>query len=171
MSSGGRCTRPVTGDQRSIDEAVDAALREQAERGFDVEAVRRQRDLAEAREQLAAAEWDRDQFLEGTTGLPAAVIAKGAQRVQDVVEIAAARVEAAEAAAVGVADFPTSGAAWDALSTEDKREAARGIVASMELTPFPKGQSKKESVAGERVVIRLAVTRSASRRRHRGAGR
>ena len=153
-SSGGRCAGPVTGDQRSIDDTVDALLRGQAEHEIaDVEAVRVQRELSDAREQLAAAEWDRDQFLEGTTGLPAAVIAKGVRRVQAAVDVAAARVVTAEAAATGVAEFPTSGAEWDALSLDDKRDAARSIVERIVLAPFPKGAPKKASVAGDRVTV------------------
>ena len=153
-SSGGRCAGPVTGDQRSIDVAVDALLRKQAEHEIaDVEAVRVQRELSDAREQLAAAEWDRDQFLEGTTGMPAAVIAKGVRRVQAAVNVAAARVVTAEAAATGVAEFPTSGAEWDALSLDDKRDAARSIVERIILAPFPKGAPKKASVAGDRVTV------------------
>jgi DNA invertase Pin-like site-specific DNA recombinase len=151
--SGGRCAQPVTGDQRSIDNAVDAALREQAERGFEVEVVRLRRELTDAREQLAVAEWDRDQFLEGTAGLTAAVIAKGVRRLQQAVEIAQERVERAEAAATGVAEFPTSGADWDALSLADKREAARSIVESIVLAPFPNGAPKRQSVASDRVTI------------------
>ena len=61
------------------------------------------------------------------------------------------RVE--RAVAVGVAEFPTSGAEWDALSLPHKREAARHVVESIVLAPFPTGAPKKGSIAGERVTI------------------
>jgi DNA invertase Pin-like site-specific DNA recombinase len=152
-SSGGRCERPVTGDQRSIDETVDARLRDLAEGGVEVGVVRRQREVAEAREALKRATWNLDQYLEGTEGLPADRIAKGARALNEAVEGARERVEAAEQTAVGVADFPTSGKEWDDLPVEDRRRGARGVVERMELAPFPRGASKKESVAGERVTI------------------
>ena len=79
-SSGGRCERPVTGDQHSIDDTVDLHLRDLAEGRVEVSVVRLQREAAEARAALKQAEWDLDQFLEGTEGLPAARIAKGVRR-------------------------------------------------------------------------------------------
>jgi hypothetical protein len=151
-SSGGRCARPVMGEQRHLDDAVDAALCDLAEGGFDVEAVRVRRELDEARERLASAEYDRDQFLEGTSGLPGNVIAKRVGDLQAAVEGAQARVDAAQAAADGAAEFPASGAEWDALSLAAKRRAARLVIDHIVLAPF-EGRNKKASVPADRITI------------------
>lgn len=151
-SSGGRCPRPVMGEQRPIDDAVDATLRDLAERGVEVEAVRVQRELAEARELLATAEWDRDQFLEGTRGLPATVIERRVAELQGAVNEAQGRFDTAAAAASGAADFPTSAVEWDGLSLEAKRDAARGVIDHVRLAPF-EGRSKRESDPADRLTV------------------
>ena len=46
-----------------------------------------------------------------------------------------------------------SGGDWDALPLPAKRNAAAGVIESIVLMPFPRGASKRDSVAGDRVVI------------------
>jgi len=150
--SGGRCSRPVMAEQRHLDDAVDAALRDLADRGFDVEAVRVRRELDGARAQLASAVYDRDEFLAGTSGLPGNVIAKRAGELQAAVEAAEARVDAAQDAADGAADFPASGAEWDALSLAAKQKAAARVIDHVVLAPF-EGKNKKASIPADRITI------------------
>lgn len=151
-SSGGRCSRPVMGEQVPIDAAVDGALRDLAERGLEVEAVRAQRELRVAREQLVVAESHLAEFVEGTRGLTAAVIARQAAALEAEINQARVGVAEAEDAASGAAEFPTSGAEWDALSLEAKRTAARRVIDHIRLAPF-EGRAKKQSVPADRITV------------------
>ncbi len=151
-SSGGRCPRPVMAEQVPIDEAVDGVLRELAEKGLDVEAVQARHELDEAQERLAAAEYDRNQFLAGTAGLPADVIAKRAGELQAAAAQAAQAVGAAQDATTGVTGFPASGCEWDALDLPAKRAAAHAVIERIVLAPF-EGGAKRWSVPANRITF------------------
>jgi DNA invertase Pin-like site-specific DNA recombinase len=152
-SSGGRCALPVTGDQVSIDTAIDALLLDLAEGRLQIDGVERQRERDRARERVAAAEYDLEQFVEGTSGSTASVIAKRLAALEAELEEARAALTAAEAKVAGVEAFPTSGRQWRSLGLARQRQAARGVIARIDLAPFPKGADKRRSVAADRLTV------------------
>jgi DNA invertase Pin-like site-specific DNA recombinase len=129
VTSGGRCEQPVTGTQAPIDQAIDEALRQLADGEHTVDAVRVHRELEQARVALREA----------------------VQELEDL-EAAQAALEAAQAVAQGVASFPTSGASWDALDVDAKRQLAAGVIESISLAPFA-GRSRKTSRPADRLTI------------------
>lgn len=154
--SGGRCPSPMMGKMSRIDEAVEARLRELAEDGrWEILAVRTQRELADAREALVAAERRLARFVDAfDADDDEDVTAIRARKATLKADVAATkeRVAIAEAAASGMAEFPTSGEEWDMLTVEGKKRAARNVIDHIVLGPII-GKSKKLSDAADRITI------------------
>jgi hypothetical protein len=151
VTSGGRCEQPVTGTQAPIDQAIDEALRQLADGEHTVDAVRVHRELEQARVALREAVQELEDFAE-VRGLGRELLQAGIDARNVDVEAAQAALEAAQAVAQGVASFPTSGASWDALDVDAKRQLAAGVIESISLAPFA-GRSRKTSRPADRLTI------------------
>ena len=152
--SGGRCPEPMMGKQANIDAAVDAALRAVADGDHEaVDAARLQRDVSDARAELKVARKALKRFVEAFDDDDDLDVVRR-QKAEHRARIAEAqeRVEAAEAAAEGVADFPTSAKAWDALTLAGRQRAARNVIAGVVLGPRTT-YSKKLSDSADRIRI------------------
>jgi DNA invertase Pin-like site-specific DNA recombinase len=153
-SSAGPCPRPVNGAQDAIDAYVHEKVLERLALKRPWSVVRRWRNLADAKEALDRAVYDRDQFLLGTEGLAADVIKAGADLREAAVQAATSVYEEAHQAAD--AATMTAGLTADAFDKADlpkRQKVARAVIDRIELNPFPKGGSKRTSKTVDRLDI------------------
>jgi DNA invertase Pin-like site-specific DNA recombinase len=152
VSAGTRCPKPVHIDKARVDGHLDALLREVAAGTSGVDSVRAQRRLADAKRRLDATAYDLEQFAIGTAGLSADAISRGMRARLDAGEAARHEYEGLLAQVEDAGAFPASADAWDALSLDDQRVAARSIIDHVTVAPFGGGARAHSDVES-----RLAV--------------
>jgi DNA invertase Pin-like site-specific DNA recombinase len=151
-SVGIRCTKPVHIDQRRVDEHIDGLLRDVAAGRPGVDLVKAHRQLDEAKARLSAAEQDFERFQLGTAGMRAERIAKGMRAREDAIDAAQADYDVVLARVDDHASFPTSAPAWDQLTLEDQRLAAKSVIDHITVAPFT-GVSKAHSDVESRLAL------------------
>jgi DNA invertase Pin-like site-specific DNA recombinase len=150
-SSAGPCPAPVNGAQGKLDEFVDELVAGalDGEHGLDV--VTGQQDLAAAKTAMEIAIDHRKQFLKGTRGLDAHVIAEALEDLNaDVERTQQAYDEALDRADVA-RDLPESGDAYRRLPVDRRRQVAAALIEELVLDPFPKGASKNGANPPDRI--------------------
>jgi DNA invertase Pin-like site-specific DNA recombinase len=159
QSGRGPCPGPVNGSQAKLDEFVDGLVAEalDGEHGLDV--VGGQQDLTAAKAAMDTAVHDRAEFLKGTRGMDAAVIAEALEGLNaDVERTQEAYTDAVDRADTA-ADLPESGDAYRRLPVDRRRGVAASLIEELVLDPFPKGAMKRGANPADRVrrPIRWAV--------------
>jgi DNA invertase Pin-like site-specific DNA recombinase len=152
VSAGKRCPKPVHIDKPRVDADLDRMLRDAAAGKSGIDLVRAQRQLGEAKGRLDTAAYDLEQFVLGTAGMSADVIAAGMRARHGAVEAARGAYDALLAQVEDAAAFPTSADAWDALSLEDQRLAAKSVIDHITVAPF-KGGARAHSDVESRLAV------------------
>jgi site-specific DNA recombinase len=154
VSAGKRCPKPVHIDKARVDAHLDGLLREVAAgRTEGVDLVRAQREVTAAKQRLEAADWDLQQFVVGTEGMSAELIAAGMRARSEAVAAARREYEGLLGQVEEAAGFPASGEAWDALSLDDQRLAARALIERIEVAPFGGGARARSDVESRLAVV------------------
>jgi hypothetical protein len=94
---------------------------------------------------------DRRQFLAGTRGMDAQVIAEALDSLNADVERTQAAYEAALDKADAAADLPESGDAYRRLPVDRRRRVAATLIDELVLDPFPKGAQKRDANPADRI--------------------
>jgi DNA invertase Pin-like site-specific DNA recombinase len=151
-SSAGPCPRPVYVSKDAADDFVEETIVDVLERGRGVDLVASARDLEAARNAAERARAEREAFVKLASALePGDFRAGYEERRAREVEAAAAYDELLAQAADAQA-LPANGSAWNKLDFEEKRRAARSLIAGIVVAP-PRSRSKLTPIA-DRFTVR-----------------
>ena len=151
-SSGqGPCPAPVNGSQAKLDQFVDSLVAEALDGEHGLDAVGAQQDLTATKAAMDTAIDDRREFLKGTRGMDAAVIAEALEALNADVERTQAAYEEALTRADAAADLPESGGAYRRLPVDRRRRVAATLIDELVLDPFPAGAMKRGANPADRI--------------------
>jgi hypothetical protein len=139
-SGRGPCPAPVNGVQGKLDQFVDDLVAEALDGEYGLEVVGSQHDLAELKAAMDAALNDRKQFLAGTRGMDADVIAEALESLNADVDRTQQAYEDALDRADAAADLPGSGDAYRRLPVDARRRVAAALIEELVLEKWTGGQ-------------------------------
>ena len=151
QSGQGPCPAPVNGSQVKLDQFVDDLVAAALDGAHGLDVVGAQQDLTAAKAAMETAIDDRRQFLAGTRGLDAQVIAEALDSLNADVERTQAAYEDALDRADAAADLPESGDAYRRLPVERRRRVAATLIDELVLDPFPAGAMKRGANPADRI--------------------